>query len=312
MARTTEATKDGLQRYLDEIGRVALLRPSEEIALARTIESGFLAEAELDRMHANAGRVNSKRREELRRSAHDGLVARRRFIEANLRLVVSIAKRHSRSGIPLLDLIQEGNLGLIRAVEKFDYRKGFKFSTYASWWIRQAIARAIADKGRTIRLPVHVVESLTQVARARNDAVKRSGEEPSTDDLVDATGLSAERVRDVLGLSVQTVSLSLPIGDDATVLEDFLADEDTPSPHDLAERRAQIQVLRRGIRSLTDREREIVERRFGLNGNGSETLEQIGASLGITRERVRQIEARALSKLRHPSGWHLSALPIPV
>lgn len=311
MARTPEATKDGLQRYLDEIGRVALLRPSEKIAFARTIESGFLAETELDRMHANAGRVNSKRREELHRSAHDRLVARRRFIEANLRLVGSIAKQHSRSGRPLLDLIQEGNLGLIRAVEKFDHRKAFKFATYASWWIRQAIARVIADKGRTIRLPVHVVESLTQVARARNDAVKRFGEEPSTDDLL-ATGLSGEQVRDVLGLSEQTVSLSLPIGDDTTVLGDFLADEDAPSPHGLAERRAQIQALRRGIRSLTDMEREIEERRFGLNGNGSETLEQIGVSLGISRARVRQIEARALSKLRHPSGRHLSALPIPV
>ncbi|MCC7078721.1 MAG: sigma-70 family RNA polymerase sigma factor [Acidimicrobiia bacterium] len=309
MAHNAGRSRDALQQYLDEIGSIALLPPTEEIALARTIENGVLAELELTRIRDGGITIAPKRRAELRRTAHDGEQARRRFIEANLRLVVSIAKRHARSGVPLLDLSQEGNLGLIRAVEKFDYRKGFKFSTYASWWIKQAVARAIADKGRTIRLPVHMVEAMGQVARARTESVNRTGIEPSSAALADATGIPEPRVEEAMRLAPQPISLSVPVGDDTAVLEDFLADPEEPTPHDLAERRLESQGLRRGMDHLTSREREIIERRFGLDGRAAETLEQIGETLGITRERVRQIQAKALSKLRHPSGYHHVAVP---
>jgi RNA polymerase primary sigma factor len=303
-------SRDTLQQYLDEIGAIPLLRQSDEITLARTIESGLLAESQLARANGNGSRLGAKRRSELRRTSHDGQQARQTFINANLRLVVSIAKRHSRGGVPLLDLIQEGNVGLIRAVEKFDYRKGFKFSTYASWWIRQAVARAIADSGRTIRLPVHMVETMSQISRARSEVLKRTGVEPTLGDLADETGIPEGRVEEAMRLGPQPISLSMPIGDDSAVLEDFVGDESAASPYDLAESRMERQLLMRGVRQLNPREREIIERRFGLDGMASETLEQIGASMGITRERVRQIQQKALSKLRHPSRYRGLTVPL--
>ena len=293
----TEPTEDLVRQYLTDIGAYPLLAPSDEVTLSRTIERGTEAEREL-----LTGAASAARARELRARLVDARRARQRFIQANLRLVVSIAKRYPNSGLPLLDLIQEGNLGLMRAVDKFEWRKGFKFSTYATWWVRQAISRAIADKARTIRVPVHMVETVTSVSRAQGELVKRLGREPTLLELAEESGLTTERVKEALLVAPEPVSLHEPVGDDDAQLMDFLEDADAPAPFDVA-----LGVLRRRdllgiLHALSERERVVLVLRFGLAGEEPRTLDEVGHSFNLTRERIRQIEAKALAKLRHPSA----------
>jgi len=237
----------------------------------------------------------------LEAQAAAGRQAKQRFIQSNLRLVVSIAKRYQSSGLPLLDLVQEGNLGLIRAVEKFEYRKGFKFSTYATWWIRQAISRAIADKSRTIRVPVHMVETVAQVSRASTRLTRTLGREPTVDEIAAESGMSREKVQEAQRVAPDPVSLFEHVGDDNAELVDFLEDRNAEAPFEAAAAAIQTSELRAVLRSLSDREQRVLELRFGLVGERPRTLEEVGQEFQVTRERIRQIEAKALSKLRHPS-----------
>jgi RNA polymerase primary sigma factor len=265
--------------------------------LARVIEAGETARAELD-----AGRpLTPARRRALCQQVDDGRAATQRFIQSNLRLVVSIAKRYQSSGLPLLDLVQEGNLGLIRAVEKFDHRKGFKFSTYATWWIRQAISRAIADKGRTIRVPVHMVETVAQVARAATRLSRSVGRDVTPEEISADTGLPVDRVLEAQRVAPDPVSLFAHVGDDDAELIDFLEDRNAEAPFEVAAAAMQSLELRAVLRSLSEREQRVLELRFGLIGDRPYTLEEVGQQFSLTRERIRQIEAKALSKLRHPS-----------
>lgn len=283
-----------LDRYLQEIGLHPLLSSDDEISLSRAIEAG---------RHAAADLTDAAPRERhlLEVRIAEGEAARRRFIEANLRLVVSIAKRFSSSGLPLLDLIQEGNLGLMRAVEKFEWRRGFKFSTYATWWIRQAISRAIADTGRTIRVPVHMMETMSQVRRAAATFERDNGRVPTIEEVADEAGLTVERARDALGVAPDPVSLHIPLGGDDAKLEDFLADQEAPNAFELAYADVRRQEILTVLSDLTERERIVVQLRYGLGDSEPCTLDEVGRRFGITRERVRQIEAKAMSKLRHPS-----------
>ncbi|MFN8105079.1 MAG: sigma-70 family RNA polymerase sigma factor [Acidimicrobiia bacterium] len=283
-----------LDKYLQEIGLHPLLSAEDEISLAQTLERGREAAAAVADAKPTA-------RPLLEARIAEGEAARRRFIEANLRLVVSIAKRFSSSGLPLLDLIQEGNLGLMRAVEKYDWRRGFKFSTYATWWIRQAISRAIADTGRTIRVPVHMMETMTQVRRAAATLERDNGRAPTVEEVADEAGLSVERARDALGVAPDPVSLHIPLGGDDAKLEDFLADRDAPNAFEMAYTEVRRQEILTVLSDLTERERIVVQLRFGLGDTEPCTLDEVGRRFGITRERVRQIEAKAMSKLRHPS-----------
>jgi len=283
-----------LDRYLQEIGLHQLLSAEDEIELARVLEAGREA------AEALAGTPPDERAE-LERRIEDANAARRRFIEANLRLVVSIAKRFSNSGLPLLDLIQEGNLGLMRAVEKYDWRRGFKFSTYATWWIRQAISRAIADTGRTIRVPVHMMETMTQVRRAVATFERDNGRAPTVEEVADEAGLTIDRARDALDVAPDPVSLHIRLGSDDAELEDFLPDQEAPNAFDVAYAEVRRQEVLAVLSDLTERERLVVQLRYGLADDEPCTLEEVGRRFGITRERVRQIEAKAMSKLRHPS-----------
>ncbi|MFQ5968389.1 MAG: sigma-70 family RNA polymerase sigma factor [Acidimicrobiia bacterium] len=293
-----EAREDTIRRYLDEIGAYPLLTAEEEVELAKRIERGRKAEAKL----ATEAKIKAADRRKLEALAEDGSEARHRFIQTNLRLVVSIAKRYQSSGLPLLDLIQEGNLGLIRAVEKFEYRKGFKFSTYATWWIRQAITRAIADKSRTIRVPVHMMDTITQVRQAENDLFKKLNRAPTPEEIAEEAGLTPQKVRDAQKVAPDPVSIYEPIGEDDAVLGDFIEDADARAPFEAVAMGMRREDLERVLAKLKPRERTVIVMRYGLDTGIPRTLDEVGRHFNLTRERIRQIEAKALAKLRHPSS----------
>ncbi len=290
-------TSDTVRMYLKEIGRVNLLNAEKERELAMRIEAGLAATERLD---TEAAGIDLERRI-LQAAVRDGQDAKDELIEANLRLVVSIAKRYVGRGMLLLDLIQEGNLGLMRAVEKFDYTKGFKFSTYATWWIRQAITRAIADQARTIRIPVHMVESMNRVMRIQRQMAQELEREPTIDELAEKTGLTADRVREIQRIAQDPLSLDSPVGEeDDSNLADFIQDASADAPDSAATRKMLAAAVEEALDELSDREKEVVRLRFGLVDGQARTLEEVGREFGVTRERIRQIEAKTLAKLRHP------------
>ena len=298
----TMLTGDPVRMYLKEIGKVPLLTAAEEIDLAMKIEAGVAAGEQLEK--ADAGEIELERRDlrRLTRIEEVGFDAKQQLIEANLRLVVSIAKRYVGRGMLFLDLIQEGNLGLIRAVEKFDYRKGFKFSTYATWWIRQAITRAIADQARTIRIPVHMVETINKLVRIQRQLLQELGREPTPKEIGDVMGLPEERVREIQKISQEPVSLETPIGEEEdSQLGDFIEDDAAVVPPDAASFSMLQEQLGKVLDGLAERERKVISLRFGLVDGHPRTLEEVGREFGVTRERIRQIESKTLAKLRHPS-----------
>jgi RNA polymerase primary sigma factor len=283
---------DPVRMYLKEIGRVPLLGMAQEQELARAIES---AEEELDRSRRNGGHPNLV-------IVEAGEAAKRDLTEANLRLVVSIAKKYVGRGMLFLDLIQEGNLGLIRAVEKFDYKKGYKFSTYATWWIRQAITRALADQARTIRIPVHMVETINRLVKISRQLLQELGRDPSVEEIAREMALSPDKVREVMKIAQEPISLETPIGEEEdSHLGDFIEDPEAVAPAEAASVTMLKQKMGDVLRNLTDRERKVLVLRFGLEDGHQRTLEEVGQEFGVTRERIRQIEAKALRKLRHPS-----------
>jgi len=297
-AADRSATSDPVRSYLKDIGRVPLLSADEEVDLAKRIEAGlFAAERLAKRLAVPAGLTR-----DLAAVERDGQLAKKQLIEANLRLVVSIAKRYVGRGMLFLDLIQEGNLGLIRAVEKFDYTRGYKFSTYATWWIRQAITRAIADQSRTIRIPVHMVETINKLIRVQRQLIQELGRDPSPEEIGAEMELGADKVREILRVSQEPISLETPIGEeDASSLGDFIEDSDAIVPIDAASFVLLQEQLDSVLHTLTDREKKVIQLRFGLTDGQSRTLEEVGRAFGVTRERIRQIESKTLSKLRHPS-----------
>ncbi|MDQ3463068.1 MAG: RNA polymerase sigma factor RpoD [Actinomycetota bacterium] len=300
-ASTAGATSDPVRMYLREIGRVPLLRAEQEVALAKRIEAGVEA-GERRRALDDTGEGDARLRASLVAVEADAYEARQALIQANLRLVVSIAKRYVGRGMLLLDLIQEGNLGVMRAVEKFDHTKGFKFSTYATWWIRQAVTRAIADQARTIRIPVHVVENVNKVTRAQRQLLQELVREPTLEEVAERVGMTANQVRDIHRISQDPLSLDSPLGDeDEASLGDFIEDRDAEVPADMAIRELLVETVEEVLDELSERERNIVRLRFGLDGGGKAcTLEEVGREFGVTRERIRQIESKTLAKLRHP------------
>ena len=294
---------DPVRAYLREIGRVSLLTPELEGLCAKQIESGQEAAAILDswRAEATLEKVPFEERREIERAVEDGQEAKELLIEANLRLVVSIAKRYRNRGMAFLDLIQEGNLGLMRAVEKFDYRRGFKFSTYATWWIRQAITRAVADQARTIRIPVHMVETINKVMRTHRQLAQELGREPTVEEIAERVQLPVDRVRELQRIGQDTISLEQPIGDEEDFsLSDLIEDQTAEVPADAATRILLNEAVKRALDELTEREQEVVRLRFGLDDGRVRTLEEVGQIFGVTRERIRQIEMKTLAKLRHP------------
>jgi RNA polymerase primary sigma factor len=302
--RATVGTADPVRMYLKEIGKVPLLTGPQEVSLAQRIEAGLDSFAKLAALEVSYGDPALVPQEDvlpLEATVADGLRAKRDLIEANLRLVVSIAKRYLGRGMLFLDLIQEGNLGLIRAVEKFDYTKGFKFSTYATWWIRQAITRAIADQARTIRIPVHMVETINKVLRVQRQMLQELGREPTVEELALKVGLTPARVREIQRLALEPVSLETPVGEeDESHLGDFIEDQQAVAPAEAAARALLNEAVGEALEELTDRERKIVRLRFGLEDGQARTLEEVGKEFGVTRERIRQIESKTLAKLRHP------------
>jgi RNA polymerase primary sigma factor len=289
---------DSISLYLKEIGRIPLLTAEQEVSLAKRMEAGRNAKRRL----AKERELDLDERQRLRDIVKDGKAAKEHLIKANSRLVVSVAKKYVGRGVPFLDLIQEGNIGLIRAVKKFDYRRGYKFSTYATWWIRQAVTRAIADQGRTIRVPVHMYEQINRLARVSRQLVQELGRDPTTEEIAAELGVSPKKVERTIKVSRRPLSLEMPVGDEGdSFLGDFIEDNETPPPTD----RASQQLLREQIdeifASLTPREVRILQLRFGLVDGYSYTLEEVGKKFGVTRERIRQIEAQALGRLRHPS-----------
>jgi RNA polymerase primary sigma factor len=290
-------TNDLVRIYLREIGRVPLLTAEDEVELAKTIEAGLFAEEKLNGGYPLLG----AERTDLEWLATDGVRAKQRLIEANLRLVVSIAKRYIGRGLVFLDLIQEGNLGLIRAVEKFDYTRGYKFSTYATWWIRQAITRAIADQARTIRVPVHMVETINKLARVQRQLHQELGREATTEEIAAEMGIEADRVAEIQRIAQEPVSLQSPIGEEESDLGDFIEDADAVVPIEAAAFIMLQDQLDRVLCDLSDREQRIIQLRFGLMDGHPRTLEEVGREFGVTRERIRQIESKTLAKLRHPS-----------
>jgi len=291
------ASADLVRVYLREIGRVPLLTAELEVDLARRVEAGVFAAERL----VEGGVMPIELRRELATIAADGARAKSQLIEANLRLVVSIAKRYSGRGLPFLDLIQEGNLGLIRAVEKFDYTRGYKFSTYASWWIRQAVSRAVADQARTIRIPVHMVETVNRILRAQRLLVQTLGREPTIDEIAERVDLPASRVGEIRRLAMEPVSLHSPVGEeDGSELGDLIEDSESIAPADIVSIGLLQSHVEAVLNHLGEREREVVRMRYGLGDGEPRTLEEVGRAFGVTRERVRQIEAKSLAKLRHP------------
>ena len=284
---------DLVRLYLREIGRVPLLTAEQEVELAKAIEAGLYAQRRDTTAECGA--------EELAVLVEEGARAKRRLIESNLRLVVSIAKRYMGRGMLFLDLIQEGNLGLIRAVEKFDYTRGFKFSTYATWWIRQAITRAIADQARTIRIPVHMVETINKLVRVQHQLHQQLGREPSVEEISSAAGFGGRRVLEIQRIAREPVSLQAPIGEEESDFGDFIEDSDAVVPVEAAAFNLLKEHLRDLLGDLSDREQRIIRLRFGMADGHPRTLEEVGREFGVTRERIRQIEAKTLAKLRHPS-----------
>jgi RNA polymerase primary sigma factor len=292
MADIESSLDDPVRMYLREIGRVPLLKAEEEVRLAQIMERG-----KQERQRAERLKVIPNRK-----YLDDGEEAQRRLTEANLRLVVSVAKKYIGRGMNLLDLIQEGNIGLIRAVEKFDYTKGYKFSTYATWWIRQAITRAIADQARTIRIPVHMVETINRLIRISRRLLQDLGREPTSEEIAEQMEITAEKVREIIKVSQEPVSLETPIGEeDDSHLGDFLEDHTALAPAEAASHQLLKEQVEDVLDSLTERERKVLQLRFGLDDGRSRTLEEVGKEFHVTRERIRQIEAKALRKLRHPS-----------
>jgi len=287
---------DLVRVYLNGIGKTALLSAEQEVDLAKRIEAGVFAQHMLD----TAPRLSDTRRAELAALIRDGHVAKNHLLEANLRLVVSLAKRYTGRGMPLLDLIQEGNLGLIRAVEKFDYTKGFKFSTYATWWIRQAITRGMADQGRTIRLPVHLVEQVNKLSRLKRDLHQQLGREATNEELASEAGLTPQKVSDLLDHARDPVSLDMPVGSEEDApLGDFIEDGEATDAESAVISGLLQDDLRRVLSTLDEREQSVIRMRYGLEDGQPRTLDQIGKSFGLSRERVRQIEREVMSKLRH-------------
>jgi len=294
---------DPVRAYLKEIGRVSLLSPELEVLCARKIEAGQEAAAELAALRASEtfDKMPFEERRAVERAIHEGSEAKDLLIEANLRLVVSIAKRYRNRGMAFLDLIQEGNLGLMRAVEKFDYRRGFKFSTYATWWIRQAITRAVADQARTIRIPVHMVETINKIVRTQRQLSQELGREPTVEEISARTQFPVERVRELQRISQDTISLEQPISEEEDFsLSDLIEDHTAEVPVDAATRMLLNEAVKRALSELSEREQEVVRLRFGLDDGRIRTLEEVGQIFGVTRERIRQIEMKTLAKLRHP------------
>ena len=304
------SVEDPVRMYLKEIGKVPLLSAEEEIELAKKMEAGAVAEEKISllKTRMQESEDDAEKEEikaeikELQKEVDWGDDAKKRLAEANLRLVVSIAKRYVGRGMLFLDLIQEGNLGLIKAVEKFDYRKGYKFSTYATWWIRQAITRAIADQARTIRIPVHMVETINKLIRVSRQLLQELGREPSPEEIAAEMNMPVDRVREILKISQEPVSLETPIGEEEdSHLGDFIKDDNVPVPADAAAFTLLKEQLEEVLGTLTEREQKVLTLRFGLEEGRARTLEEVGKEFNVTRERIRQIEAKALRKLRHPS-----------
>jgi RNA polymerase primary sigma factor len=303
------SVEDPVRMYLKEIGKVPLLSAEEEIELAKTMEDGSVAFEKISIMKKRMEDATEEEKEEIRSDIKElqklvdaGSDAKKRLAEANLRLVVSIAKRYVGRGMLFLDLIQEGNLGLIKAVEKFDYRKGYKFSTYATWWIRQAITRAIADQARTIRIPVHMVETINKLIRVSRQLLQELGREPTPEEIAEEMNMPVDRVREILKISQEPVSLETPIGEEEdSHLGDFIKDDNVPVPADAAAFTLLKEQLEEVLGTLTEREQKVLTLRFGLEDGRARTLEEVGKEFNVTRERIRQIEAKALRKLRHPS-----------
>ena len=301
--------EDPVRMYLKEIGKVPLLSAEEEIELAKNMEAGAVAKEKIAILKSREENATEEELEEIKEEIKNlqkdldaGDEAKKRLAEANLRLVVSIAKRYVGRGMLFLDLIQEGNLGLIKAVEKFDYRKGYKFSTYATWWIRQAITRAIADQARTIRIPVHMVETINKLIRVSRQLLQELGREPSPEEIAAEMNMPVERVREILKISQEPVSLETPIGEEEdSHLGDFIQDDNVPVPADAAAFTLLKEQLEEVLGTLTEREQKVLTLRFGLEDGRARTLEEVGKEFNVTRERIRQIEAKALRKLRHPS-----------
>jgi RNA polymerase primary sigma factor len=290
-------TDDTIGLYLKEVGRVPLLTAIEEVELAQRIERGRLAREELAR-----GNVSPRHRQDLQLLIEDGWAAREHLITANSRLVISVAKKYMGRGVPFLDLIQEGNIGLIRAAKKFDYRRGHKFSTYATWWIRQAVTRAIADQGRTIRVPVHMGDQINKLLRVQHQLTQRLGRDPSVEELAEALDVTPQKVENMIQVARRPLSLETPTDDEEdSVLGDFIQDEEVPAPDETATYNLLREHLETVLNGLPPREVRILQLRYGLLDGQAYTLEEVGRKMGVTRERVRQIEAQALSRLRHPA-----------
>ena len=296
------AIDDPVRMYLKEIGKVDLLTPEREVELAQAMGAGAAAKEQLAELERSGEDIPKEMMKELKKAVKGGERAKQQLAEANLRLVVSIAKRYVGRGMLFLDLIQEGNLGLIKAVEKFDYTKGYKFSTYATWWIRQAITRAIADQARTIRIPVHMVETINKVIRVNRQLLQELGHDPSPEETAEEMGMPVEKVREILKIAQEPVSLETPIGEEEdSHLGDFIPDEDASEPSEAASFTLLKEQLVDVLSTLTPREEKVLRLRFGIEDGRTRTLEEVGKEFNVTRERIRQIEAKALRKLRHPS-----------